>query len=175
MYILRFLQDDGSTHPVHKVILAAQSDFFEALFTFEDKTEYQIRDVTQDIMKIIIDAFYDKSTVFDKRPEQIIIAPEIDMMREIIAQAHYFQAQFLLRKSIKSARESFELTIEHTFSTWIFDIMSETLDFARNFQIRELQEEIEGLFKKHCRCGNSNTCYFCRKSKDPYYKVFNLH
>ena len=161
--------------------MAAQSDFFEALFTFEDKTEYVIRDVTQEILKIIIDDFYDKSTVFDliKYPEhsteQIIIAQEIDMMREIIAQAHYFQAQFLLRKSIKSARESFELTIEHTFSTWIFDIMSETLDFARNFQIRELQEEIEGLFKKHCRCGNSNTCYFCRKSKDPYYKVFNLN
>ena len=153
--------------------MAAQSDFFEALFTYEDKTEYKISNVTQDIMKIIIDAFYDKSTVFDKRPEQIIIPQEIDMMREIIAQAHYFQAPFLLRKTIKSVMESFELTIEVTFSTWIYDIISETLDFARNFQIRELQEEIEGLFKKHCRCGNNNTCYFCRKSKDPYYKVFN--
>ena len=155
--------------------MAAQSDFFEALFTFEDKTEYVIRDVTQEILKIIIDDFYDKSTVFDKRPEQIIIAQEIDMMREIIAQAHYFQAPFFLRKTIKSVMESFESTIEVTFSTWIYDIISDALDFARNFQIRELQEEIEGLFKKHCRCGNSNTCYFCRKSKDPYYKVFNLH
>ena len=125
-------------------------------------------------MKIIIDAFYDKSTVFDKRPEQIIIAQEIDMMREIIAQAHYFQAPFLLKKTIKSVRESFEDTMTYyTFRTWFFDIILETLDFARNFQIRELQEEIEGLFKKHCRCGNNNTCYFCRKSKDPYYKVFN--
>ena len=108
--------------------MAAQSDFFEALFTFEDKTEYVIRDVTQEILKIIIDDFYDKSTVFDyllQSKDQIIIAQEIDMMREIIAQAHYFQAPFLLKKTIKSVMESFELTIEHTFSTWIFDIMQE--------------------------------------------------
>ena len=141
--------------------MAAQSDFFEALFTFEDKTEYVIRDVTQEILKIIIDDFYDKSTVFDKRPEQIIIAQEIDMMREIIAQAHYFQAPFFLRKTIKSVMESFESTIEVTFSTWIYDIISDALDFARNFQIRELQEEIEGLFKKHCKCANNESCYFC--------------
>ena len=59
--------------------MAAQSDFFEALFNFEDKTEYVIRDVTQELLKIIIDDFYDKSTVFDKRPEQIIIAQDIDI------------------------------------------------------------------------------------------------
>ena len=147
--------------------MAAQSDFFEALFTFEDKTEYVIRDVTQEILKIIIDDFYGKSTVFDKRPEQII--EEIDMMREIIAQAHYFQAPFFLRKTIKSVMESFESTIEVTENrvlnteklTWIYDIISETLDFAINFQIRELQEETEGLFKKHCKCANNESCYFC--------------
>ena len=149
---------------MHKVIFAAQSDFFEALFTFEDKTEYKIGDVTQEVLKIIIDAFYDKSTVFDKRPGQIIISQEIDMMTEIIAQAHYFQAPFFLRKTIKSVMESFELTIEHTFSTWIFDII-ETLDFARNFQIRELQIEIEKLFKKKCRNNievEKCPCYYCQ-------------
>ena len=26
--------DDGSKHPVHKVVLAVQSEFFESLFTF---------------------------------------------------------------------------------------------------------------------------------------------
>ena len=34
---------NGSRQPVHKVILAAQSDFFEGLFTFmsfEDKKEF---------------------------------------------------------------------------------------------------------------------------------------
>ena len=124
-------------------------------------------------MKIIIDAFYDKSTVFDKRPEQIIIAQEIDMMLEIIAQAHYFQAPFFLGKTIKSVMESFELTIEWISIQWIFDFISETLDFARNFQIRELQIEIERLLKQHCKCGNNNTCYYCHKAKDPYFKVFN--
>ncbi len=66
--------DDGSTYPVNKVILAAQSDFFEALFTFEDKTEYKISKVTQEVLKTIIDDFYGISTVFDKYPDRIIIS-----------------------------------------------------------------------------------------------------
>ena len=158
---------------MHKVILAAQSDFFEALFNFEDKTEYKIGDVNHEILKIIIASFYNKTTVFDKHPDQIRISHEIDMMREIIAQTHYFQCPFFLRKTIKSVMESFELTIEHTYSTWIFNMISETLDFARNFQIRELQIEIERLFKHHCKCGKNGTCYYCHKAKDPYFKVFN--
>ena len=157
--------------------MAAQSDFFEALFTFEDKTEYKIGDVTQEVLKIIIDAFYDKSTVFDKRPEQIIIAQEIDMMLEIIAQAHYFQAPFFLGKTIKSVMESFELDIELSFSTYpyLHVIISETLDFARNFQIRELEIEIETLFKHHCKCRNcccdirANNCYYCEKANHRIY------
>ena len=153
--------------------MAAQSDFFEALFTFEDKKEYKIGDVTQEVLKIIIDISYGKAG-FDKTPEEMVSQDnDIDMMLIVMAQAHYFQAPFLLKSLIKGLMEEFELTIHYTFSTWIFDIISETLDFARNFQIRELQEEIEGLFKKHCKCGNNNTCYFCLKSKDPYYKVFN--
>ena len=141
--------------------MAAQSDFFEALFTYEDKTEYKIGDVTQDIMKIIIDAFYDKSTVFDKRAEQIIIAQEIDVMREIIAKAHYFQAPFLLRKTIRSLMDCFEDKLEVTFNNWIFDIISETLDFARNFQIKELEKGIE-RFEENCSCCEDYFCDSCR-------------
>ena len=165
--------DDGSTYPVNKVILASQSDFFEALFTFEDKTEYKISNVTQEVLKIIIDDFYGISTVFDKHPERFIIYQEIDMMQEVIAQAHYFQAPFILGKTIKCVVELFEFNIGELYSTWIFDLLSETLIFARNFLIRELQIEIERLFIQLCKCGNNGSCYYCHKAKDPNFKRFN--
>ena len=158
--MIRFSQDDGSTHPVNKVILAAQSDFFETLFTFEDKTEYKIGDVTQEVLKIIIDIFHGKIG-FDKTPEEMVSNHDIDMMLIVIAQAHYFQAPFLLKSLIKSLMDEFEVPIKYTFITWIDDI-SKTLVFARNFQIRELQIELETLSKHQCRCGNNGICYYCK-------------
>ena len=122
---------------MHKVILAAQSDFFDALFTFEDKKEYKIGDVTQEILIIIIDSFYGMPTVFDKSPFEVIIVSEIDTVQEVIAQVHYFQAPVLLRKTIKSLMEIFEATTQWTYSTWLYDVISDTLDFSRNFQVHK--------------------------------------
>ena len=71
--------------------MAAQSDFFEGLFTFEDKLEYKISDVSEECMKIVLDAFY-----------EIDITEELDedMAKEILATAQYFQAPFLKKKAM---------------------------------------------------------------------------
>ena len=64
--------DDESRHPVHKVILAAQSDFFDGLFTFKDKMEYNIRNpdiyqyLTKENFEVVLDTFYEIEPDFDE-------------------------------------------------------------------------------------------------------------
>ena len=104
---------------MHKVILAAHSDFFEALFSFEDKKEYKIEDVTQEMLKIILDCFYETD---NDKPINCY-----DDQLEVIATAAYLVAPILLKKAIKILMESLEEAG--------FDQITEILLFARNFQI----------------------------------------
>ena len=141
---------------MHRVILAAHSDFFEALFSFEDKKEYKIEDpyLTQEVLKIILDSFYE-TNCFDKlincHDDQ-----EFDMILEVIATAEYLIAPFLLKKAIKTLMESLEEAIPSIerlrgegFSLETIlqaaaksDQISKVLDFSRNFQVKELENQI---------------------------------
>ena len=99
-------QEDGSRHPVHKLILAAQSEFFEGLFTFQDTTEYWLENpkreptiedpnpknyLTKENFEIVLDTFYE-------------IEPDLDeeKTREIVILANYFLADFLMEKIINT-------------------------------------------------------------------------
>ena len=95
--------EDGSTSrfPVHKLILAAQSEFFEGLFTFEEqKIEFHIKSppdlknyLTEENFKIVLDTFY-----------EIDVAPDLNKEKtlEIIVLANYFLADFLMEKMMKN-------------------------------------------------------------------------
>ena len=140
---------------MHKVILAAHSDFFEALFSFEDKKEYKIGDVTQDVLKIFLDWFYEINC-FDK-PINCLDDQELDVILEVIATAEYFIAPFLLKKAIKilmEALEAFAIEIcsfeampqAEAFADRCSDQISKIFDFSRNFQIQELEDQILSLY-----------------------------
>ena len=103
--------------------MAAQSDFFEGLFTFEDKLEYKISDVSETTMKIVLDAFY-----------EINISEKLDeeMTKEILATAQYFQAPFLKKKAINIYMSKFFVDSKKT----------EIFDFARKFQIVDLEKKL---------------------------------
>ena len=109
---------------MHKVILAAHSDYFEALFSFEDKKEYKIKQVTQDVMKIILDCFYGFDNPINWYDDQL----------EVIATAAYLIAPILLQKAVKTLMESLEEARS--------DEISEILLFARNHQIQGLEDQI---------------------------------
>ena len=95
--------EDGSTarFPVHKLILAAQSEFFEGLFTFEEqKIEFHIKSppdlksyFTEENFKIVLDTFY-----------EIDVAPDLNKEKtlEIVVLANYFLADFLMEKMMKN-------------------------------------------------------------------------
>ena len=149
---------------MHRVILAAHSDFFEALFSFEDKKEYKIEDpnLTQEVLKIILDSFYEMNC-FDKTIN-VYDDQELDTILEVIATAEYLIAPFLLKKAIKLLMESLEeaipTCIEETRGGYVclggmvapylefsqaaakFDKISKILDFSRNFQVKELENQI---------------------------------
>lgn len=127
---------------MHKVILAAHSDFFEALFSFEDKKEYKIGDVTQEVLKIILDSFYEINC-FDKTID-CHDDQELDMMLEVIATAEYLIAPFLLKKAIKFLLASLEEPFENNpaYFEAYSDPISKILDFSRNFQIKVLENQI---------------------------------
>ena len=127
---------------MHKVILAAHSDFFEALFSFEDKKEYKIGDVNQDVLKIFLDWFYEINC-FDK-PINCHDDQELDVILEFIATAEYFIAPFLLKKAIKILLKSLKEAIPQAEA--YSDQISKILDFSRNFQIQELEDRIIFLF-----------------------------
>ena len=88
--------DDGSRHPVQKDILAAQSDFFDGLFTFEDKMEYNITNpdihqyLTKENFEMVLDTFYEIEPDFDE--EKVL---------EMTILANYFLAPFLMKKCIR--------------------------------------------------------------------------
>ena len=74
--------------------MAAQSDFFECLFTHEeDKFEYKISDVSATAMKLILDGFYEIDISEDEDLDE-------EMKQEILATAQYFQAPFLKKKAM---------------------------------------------------------------------------
>ena len=113
---------------MHKVILAAHSEFFEALFSFEDKKEYKIQDVTQEVLKIILDCFYEVN------PWTTASGQNYDDQLEVIATAANLIAPILLKKAIKILMENLEEARS--------DKISEILLFAWNFQIQELEDQI---------------------------------
>ena len=115
--------------------MAAHSDFFEALFTYEDKKEYRIGDVTQNVLKIILDLFYEMNC---------LINCQDDMILEIIATAKYLFAPFLLKKAIKISLKRLKEAIPQAEA--YSDQISKILDFSRNFQIQELEDRIIFLF-----------------------------
>ena len=98
--------------------MAAHSDFFEALFSFEDKKEYKINQVTHDVRKIILDCFYGFDNPINLYDDQL----------EVIATAAYLIAPILHQKAVKTLRESLEEARS--------DEISEILLFARNHQIQ---------------------------------------
>ena len=136
---------------MHKVILAAHSDFFEALFSFEDKKQYKLKDVTQDVLKIILDCFYEINC-FDK-PINCY-----DDQLEVIATAAYLIAPILLEKAINFLMESLEEARSHQ--------VSEILLFAQNFQIQGLEEQILTKcppFKRRAVKSKQTRCYNIRR------------
>ena len=131
---------------MHKVILAAHSNFFEALFTYEEKKEFKIGDITQDVLKIILDSFYEINC-FNK-PINCHDDQELDMILEVIATAEYLIAPFLLKKAIRILMESLEEAIPFCSFEAIPQAeayshqISKILDFSRNFQIQDLENQI---------------------------------
>ena len=81
-----------------------------------------------------------------------------------------FLTAFIFLK--KEKREA--LTALYAFCREVDDIADECLDHEiASRKLNWWREEIERLFKQLCKCGNNTTCYYCHKSKDPYFKVFN--
>ena len=117
--------------------MAAQSDFFEGLFTFEDKLKYKISDVSATTMKIILDAFY-----------EIDISKDLDeeMAKEVLATAQYFQAPFLKKKVMNFLMETVFNRCQ-CFSKIDFQKRQEWFQFADTFQIlEELKKYINAYF-----------------------------
>ena len=112
--------------------MAAHSEFFEALFSFEDKKEYKIKDMTQEVLKIVLDSFYEMICL--DKPINCHDEEELDMILEVIATAEYLNAPILLKKAIKCLLES----LEEARSNQI----SEILLFALNFQIKGLEDQV---------------------------------
>ena len=78
------------------MILAAQSDFFDGLFTFEDKMEYNITNpdihqfLTTENFKMVLDTFYEIEPDFDE-----------EKALDMTILANYFLAPFLMKKCIR--------------------------------------------------------------------------
>ena len=112
--------------------MAAHSDFFDALFTFEDKKEYKIKDMTREELKIILDCFYEVNSV--DKPWTTASGQNFDNQLEVIATAAHLIAPILLKKAIKVLMESLEKATS--------DQILEILLFARNFQIKGLEDQV---------------------------------
>ena len=113
--------------------MAAQSDFFEGLFTFEDKLKYKISDVSATTMKIILDAFY-----------EIDISKDLDeeMAKEVLATAQYFQAPFLKKKVMNFLIETVFNKCKFYYGSSYIQNRHEWFQFADNFQIEELKKQL---------------------------------
>ena len=76
--------------------MAAQSDFFDGLFTFEDKMEYNITNpeihqfLTTENFKMVLDTFYEIEPDFDE-----------EKALDMTILANYFLAPFLMKKCIR--------------------------------------------------------------------------
>ena len=79
-----------------KEILAAQSEFFNGLFTFEDKMEYNIKNpdihqyLTKENFEMVLDTFYEIKPDFDE-----------EKALEMTILGNYFLAPFLTKKCIR--------------------------------------------------------------------------
>ena len=168
--------DDGSRHPVQKVILAAQSDFFDGLFTFEDKMEYNITNpdihqyLTKENFEMVLDTFYEIETDFDE-----------EKALEMTILANYFLAPFLTKKCISTLVND-TVSIGKCFDLGLSTMMTEQrmkindlLEFAKQWSLDELHEAIEaieaidcsffGLSEQACMSENSKFTKVKRKNE----------
>ena len=62
----------------------------------------------------------------------------------VIAQAHYFQAPFLLKKTIETLIKSFEEAIFNIMCDFyaVSEQILKLMLFSQNFQIRELEDQL---------------------------------
>ena len=146
--------DDGSRHPVQKVILAAQSDFFEGLFTFEDKMEYNITNpdihqyLTKENFEMVLDTFYEIEPDFDEEK-----ALEMSIL------ANYFLAPFLTKKCISTLVNDTDINGK-SFDLGRFEKrtkINDLLEFAKQWSLDELHKAIV-----------KNGCYFFGLSKQAF-------
>ena len=133
--MILFPLKNGSRHPVHKVILAAQSDFFEGLFTFmsfEDKKEFNITTpnihpyLTEENFKLVLDTFYEIEHDFDE-----------EKALEMIVLGNYFLAPYLTKKSIGILINQMDRDGDDGH-LW---------EFAQRYQLEELKTAIIGDLK----------------------------
>jgi len=157
--------EDGSRHPVHKLVLAAQSEFFEGLFSFQDKKEYELENptdpsdpnsreseevsmnpdnpilkkyLTDENMIIVLDSFYqiDSVAYYGLSEEKIL---------EIIILADYFLAHFLIDYLIDELKKILDL--EATYDIKNFEVeMKEMIKSSRNAE--ELKEALDDFKSK---------------------------
>ena len=133
--------DDGSRHPVQKDILAAQSDFFNGLFTFKDKMEYNITNpdihqyLTKENFEMVLDTFYEIEPDFEE--EKVL---------EMTILANYFLAPFLMKKCIRILvndlgldRKCFDLGFDPPMIKKQMKII-DLLEFAKQWSLEELHK-----------------------------------
>ena len=140
-----FFQEDGSIHHVHKLILASQSEFFEALFSFEDKKEYRLlspddpllkKYFTGENLKLVLDTFYEIEA--DLEEEKTL---------EIIVLANYFLADFLMEKLIKNMLH--QLDDRLSLPKRIGNKIKELIEFSKQWNADQLKEALEAWMQKN--------------------------
>ena len=115
----KLILEDGSQFPVHRVILAANSEFFQGLFTHEWNHEYWIGGVPKKAMKLILDHFYCQELSHQLTEEEHL---------DLIIWADYFAAPAILKTCM-------DFLLRKGFS-------SQLLEFSRQHHLRSLEERL---------------------------------
>jgi hypothetical protein len=131
--------------------LAAQSDFFDGLFTFEDKLEYNITNpdihqyLTKENFEMVLDTFNEIEPDFDE-----------EKALEMTILANYFLATFLTKKCIRILvndtvikGECFDLGLDPMMTEKQMKI-NDLLEFAKQWSLDDLQKAIGKNFPIGC-------------------------
>ncbi len=97
--------DDNTRYDVHKVILAANSNYFKALFTFNNNedTEYRLKCVTKEGFDPILSWIYKHELKLSR-----------DSVEKILSTAHYLDCHEVIGRCISYVQD--ELSVENALS-----------------------------------------------------------
>ncbi len=117
----RIILDDHTYYDVHKLLLAANSDYFRVLFTFNNNNdfEYRLQNVPKEGFEPILSWIYKHEMKLTK-----------DMVPTILSQSHYLDCREVTQQCVKFILN--DLCVENALGYE---------SFARGYSISELMEQ----------------------------------